>query len=399
MVGQTVAYGGGLARCAALVQPGASSLSREKTFESGGCSHATTGAASCCLPPAQQQLTYTSPHSCWLNLVLRRAPGAVHSAAASAHSSRRRSAWRRIAAQSAATVTDVDTAAQAGDLAGPDALSSPPQLPPAGQLGQRPVPGQPGAAGTVPAAGADMVLGEASASSAAHPVALADCRTLPAQASLEAALVALQHAVAELPAESGAYASALLRLEVPVPRFPHPLWWLRGQAEPFSPATPDTAASAAAAAALCPRIYFSPRRTTAADTEGSAAASAAAAGAGSVAGCGAAWLWRGAPGQALDEAVVRNMQRFLAASAANLRVRAFGGARFNAAQAPAAEWAEFGSYCFLIPRCECVCCSVNRLRAQLNSLEDNALPVGPVCARWAVESKPVVCPCHCAAHC
>lgn len=177
---------------------------------------------------------------------------------------------------------------------------------------------------------------------AVPPAALVTSRTLPAQTSLAAAVAALRAAALELPGTAGAYASGLVRLEVPLPQGTRALWWLRGQ----------PGASDDGAALLHPRIYFSPRRTTAADTEGSAAAGAAAAGAGSVAGAGAAWLWRGAPGEALGDAVVQGMQRFLgAAGPAAPRVRAFGGARFNAAQQPAPEWAEFGSYCFLIPRC------------------------------------------------
>lgn len=284
-------------------------------------------------------------------LLVCRAHGGVPSAAAPVRS-QRRSAWRRITAQSAATATDTEAAAPAGSLAGSDELGSPLPLPTVGQPGEQPPAGQPAASRAQIAAGAGLLQAEAVAAAAAPPVALAASRSLPAQASLEAALAALRQAVAELPAEAGAYASALVRLEVPVPRGTRPLWWLRGQsaAAGSSADSSGTGANATAAMPLHPRIYFSPRRTTAADTEGSAAAGAAAAGAGSVAGAGAAWLWRGAPGQALDEAVVRDMQRFLAASAANPRVRAFGGARFNAGQAPASEWAEFGSYCFMIPR-------------------------------------------------
>lgn len=228
-------------------------------------------------------------------------------------------------------------------------LTPPP--PAAGQLGQQAPAEQRAVSGEQIGAGADLFQGEAAAAALAPPVALAACRQLPAQASLEAALAVLRQAVTELPAEAGAYSSALLRLEVPVPHGTRPLWWLRGQGALASSSSSDGSETGAAAATpLYPRIYFSPRRTTAADTEGSAAAGAAAAGAGSVAGAGAAWLWRGSPGQALDEAAVHDMQRFLAASAANPRVRAFGGARFNAAQVPAPEWAEFGSYCFMIPR-------------------------------------------------
>ena len=42
-----------------------------------------------------------------------------------------------------------------------------------------------------------------------------------------------------------------------------------------------------------PRVYFSPRRSPAPDTEGAAAAETAGAGCGAVGGVGAAWLWRG----------------------------------------------------------------------------------------------------------
>jgi len=44
---------------------------------------------------------------------------------------------------------------------------------------------------------------------------------------------------------------------------------------------------------LHPRVYFSPRRSPAPDTEGGAAAETAGAGCGAVGGVGAAWLWRG----------------------------------------------------------------------------------------------------------
>jgi hypothetical protein len=153
--------------------------------------------------------------------------------------------------------------------------------------------------------------------------------------------------VLDVPASCGAYPSGLVRLEVPLPLGTRALRWLRGQ-----PPAADTAGL------LQPRIFFSPRRTTAADTEGSAAAGAAAGGAAAVAGAGAAWLWRGRPGEALGEGVMRDMQRFLAGAAAAPRIRAFGGARFNTGQLPAAEWAEFGSYCFMIPRWVSGCLSV-----------------------------------------
>jgi hypothetical protein len=50
---------------------------------------------------------------------------------------------------------------------------------------------------------------------------------------------------------------------------------------------------------LHPRVYFSPRRSPAPDTEGGAAAEAGGAGCGAVAGVGAAWLWRGELDQAM----------------------------------------------------------------------------------------------------
>jgi len=42
------------------------------------------------------------------------------------------------------------------------------------------------------------------------------------------------------------------------------------------------------------------------------------------------------------------MKRFLATSTP--RVRAYGGARFDAGRMPAPEWAEFGAYTFVLPR-------------------------------------------------
>ncbi|GAB4817906.1 hypothetical protein N2152v2_004952 [Parachlorella kessleri] len=171
------------------------------------------------------------------------------------------------------------------------------------------------------------------------PVAVCTAKTLPAQPTLLAAAQQLLAAAQALLSDYSGYASGLVRLEVPVPRGCPPLWWLRGQG-PIEQA----------AGLLCPHVYFSPRRSTAADTEGSAAAGAASRGSGSTAGAGAAWLWQGRPGEPLTEGSMRDIQRFLAASSP--RVRAFGGARFDAAQQPAAEWLEFGSHCFFIPRVE-----------------------------------------------
>ena len=53
-------------------------------------------------------------------------------------------------------------------------------------------------------------------------------------------------------------------------------------------------------------------------------------------------------GEELDATAVAGMKRFLATSTP--RVRAFGGARFDAGRLPAPEWAEFGAYTFVLPR-------------------------------------------------
>ena len=54
------------------------------------------------------------------------------------------------------------------------------------------------------------------------------------------------------------------------------------------------------------------------------------------------------PGEELDGDSVAAMKRFLATSSP--RVRAYGGARFDAGRLPAPEWAEFGAYTFVLPR-------------------------------------------------
>lgn len=72
--------------------------------------------------------------------------------------------------------------------------------------------------------------------------------------------------------------SSVLTMQVPLPRSTEALRWLQGQ-----PHLPKQ---------LMPRIYFSPRHSSAPDTDGGAAASAAAAGSGAVAGVGSAWTWQ-----------------------------------------------------------------------------------------------------------
>lgn len=65
-------------------------------------------------------------------------------------------------------------------------------------------------------------------------------------------------------------------------------------------------------------------------------------------GAGAAWLWQGKAGQALTPSIVQEMSGFL--SSAHPRLRVLGGTRFNTAQESQPEWADFGSYCFMLPR-------------------------------------------------
>ena len=54
-------------------------------------------------------------------------------------------------------------------------------------------------------------------------------------------------------------------------------------------------------------------------------------------------------GEELDGSAIAAMKRLLATSTP--RVRAYGGARFDAGRSPAPEWAEFGAYTFVLPRC------------------------------------------------
>lgn len=213
------------------------------------------------------------------------------------------------------------------------------------------------------------------------------------QASTSEALGLLQAAVRGADSTYGGYASGLVRFEVPIPRSINALRWLQGQ--------PQTEPC------LQPRVYFSPRRSSAPDTVGGRVAEEASKGSGAVSGAflspcpdpkgtetlvansdvisvqfwkcdaaphllcpsfsgtlqqilsvvfglsgaGAAWSWQGEEGQALDGAAIQAMQNFLSASCT--RVRVLGGTRFNQAQSPAEEWREFGSYIFILPRWVC----------------------------------------------
>lgn len=161
---------------------------------------------------------------------------------------------------------------------------------------------------------------------------------LPTQHSLTAAVSTLQEALQELLVQYAHCPSGFIRLEVPIPRTFSALWWLRGQAE----------AHQLQSQLLQPKVFFSPRRSSAPETDGSTAARAAGAGAASVSGAGAAWMWKGSPQQPLDSNGMASMQRFLGAE--NDRVRIFGGTRFDPGSVPAPEWEEFGSYYFVLPR-------------------------------------------------
>ena len=162
-------------------------------------------------------------------------------------------------------------------------------------------------------------------------------KTLPTENSLKEAAETLLRAVDGIKTNHTEIKSGLIRLEVPVPRDVDALHWLRGQQSACD-----------SSAVLHPHVYFSPRRSSAPDTEGSIAAGAAGAGSGSVAGAGFAWMWKGAPSQPLNDGTMASMRRFLGTD--NPRVRVFGGTRFDPGIQPAPEWEEFGSYYFVLPR-------------------------------------------------
>eukprot|EP00873_Tetraselmis_striata_P011091 jgi/Tetstr1/431355/TSEL_021046.t1 len=189
-----------------------------------------------------------------------------------------------------------------------------------------------------PAVSGDAAAGGQPAEPLLYAVEMCECRTLPMVPSLQDAQDALRQALRDVAASPPAYASGVLRFEVPTPSNQTALRWLRGQ---FSPSRCIPGASA---------VYFSPRRSSAPDTAGSDAAEAQFAGDGAVAGIGAAAAWVGAPGEPLDERVVLDMARFLSASSP--RIRVMGGARFDARQTPDADWAPFGSFYFTIPQLE-----------------------------------------------
>ena len=179
-----------------------------------------------------------------------------------------------------------------------------------------------------------------------QPVQVCKVSTLPPQNSLLDATAALRLAILAVQQDYSQYKSGLIRLEVPIPRSFSALRWLRGQEPSWSRLNDDNDDDAAWF--LNPRIFFSPRRSSAPETQGSTAAGAARAGVGSVAGIGPAWTWRGVPGQAVDDQVMASMRCFLETS--EPRVRVFGGSRFDPKTTPAPEWEEFGSFFFVLPK-------------------------------------------------
>jgi isochorismate synthase/2-succinyl-5-enolpyruvyl-6-hydroxy-3-cyclohexene-1-carboxylate synthase/2-succinyl-6-hydroxy-2,4-cyclohexadiene-1-carboxylate synthase/O-succinylbenzoate synthase len=174
-----------------------------------------------------------------------------------------------------------------------------------------------------------------SSSSSYDPVCLTRTITLPTITSWPAAAAALSAALQQQAAPLASLPAACLRVEVglPLQRSTSALRWLLGQP-----------------GAGTHQVYFSQRHSTAPDTPGAVAAAAASAAWTSLAGHGAAWEWRGVAGAELGGAAVSSCRRFLSESSPAVRV--LGGGRFDPQQAPAPEWASFGSYCFVLPQLE-----------------------------------------------
>jgi hypothetical protein len=166
-----------------------------------------------------------------------------------------------------------------------------------------------------------------------QPVTFIETRALPPQPSLQQAAAALRAALGAALPRLRPLSSGVVRWEVAVPRGCSAARWLRGQD-----------------AGTHHQVYFSGRHSTAPETPKSALAEAATRGWSAVAGLGAAWLWRGAPGAAFGERQLTGLQRML--SEAQPRIRVLGGTRFDAQLAPAPEWEPFGAFCFLLPQLE-----------------------------------------------
>ena len=176
-------------------------------------------------------------------------------------------------------------------------------------------------------------------------------KTLSPESSLSAAVTAILRELEDLQQHGNIdKLRGLLRFEVPLPRCHSAMSWLRGQSKHGLKHTEINDSNI-----LYPLIYFSPRRCSAPETDGSIAAKAASYGMLSTASVGAAWMWKGKPRSQIDKDVVMSMHRFLCPR--NPRIRVFGGSRFDVASDPAEEWKDFGSFVFVLPRIEFLECS------------------------------------------
>lgn len=105
---------------------------------------------------------------------------------------------------------------------------------------------------------------------------------------------------------------------------------------------------------------------------------------------------QGAPGQALTAADMQGMEAFL--SAANPRVRALGGTRFNGASQPSPEWQAFGSFCFMIPRLELLeaagCCLLSCTLAWKPQLGPQDRSLRPLLSHEGSRHSSVPSGCH-----
>lgn len=145
---------------------------------------------------------------------------------------------------------------------------------------------------------------------ALQPVTFTQTHVLPPQPSWQQAAAALRTAVASVLPRLSALSSGVVRWEVPLPRGCSAARWLRGQ---------DASAHH--------QVYFAGRHSTAPETPKSALAEQSARGWSAVAGLGAAWLWRGAPGVPFGERQLTGVQRML--SEVQPRIRVLGGTRWE----------------------------------------------------------------------
>lgn len=164
---------------------------------------------------------------------------------------------------------------------------------------------------------------------------------------LEAAVAALAEAVTTVGKQSVCRSrEGLVRLEVLLPPSISCLEWLRAQRGRVDEE----------ALRRTPRVYWSARRRPGEAMLGAETRE--------VAGLGACRLWRGeeviterggeeaTPGtsNSLSSAEFAEIERWLGDGSADVRV--IGGMRFDAAMPPEPEWAEFGRFCFILPRVE-----------------------------------------------